>query len=166
MATASNQPLAVWAGFLRAHSALTTRLEHELVTERGLPLAWFEVLLQIDRAGHPLRMQELGNAVLLSKSGLTRLVDRMETAGLVERTSCPTDRRGVHVAITALGGDALAAAGPVHLRGIAEHFTGRLDPDDLRALATIVAKLVDDGRTPAPACDEAALPAAAPAEAR
>jgi DNA-binding MarR family transcriptional regulator len=109
-------------------------------------------------------MQELGNAVLLSKSGLTRLVDRMEIAGLVERTSCPTDRRGVHVAITALGTDALATAGPVHLRGIAEHFTGRLDGDDLRALAAILAKLVDEARPPAAACDPAA-PSAQPAEA-
>lgn len=154
MAAGSDEPLAVWAGFLRAHSALTTKLERDLVTERNLPLAWFEVLLHIDSAGEPLRMQELGRAVMLSKSGLTRLVDRMETAGLVERTSCPTDRRGVHVAVTAAGMAALAAARPVHLRGVAEHFTDRLDGDDLHALAQILAKLDGDPAASAAACDE------------
>ena len=82
----ADEPLAVWAAFL-AHSAITAKLERELVAERSLPLAWYEVLLQIERAGRPLRMQELASSVLLSKSGLTRLVDRMEGAGLVEWTS-------------------------------------------------------------------------------
>ena len=88
----ADEPLAVWAAFLRAHSTLTAKLERELIAERALPLAWYEVLLQIKRAGRPLRMQELAGSVLLSKSGLTRLVDRMEAAGLVERTNCPSDQ--------------------------------------------------------------------------
>jgi DNA-binding MarR family transcriptional regulator len=147
--------MAAWAGFLRAHSALTTKLERDLVAERGLPLAWFEVLLHIERAGYPLRMQELGGAVLLSKSGLTRLVDRMAGAGLVERVSCSTDRRGVQVAVTAAGKDALAAARPVHLRGVAEYFSNRLDHDDLQALSVILGKLLaDDPAASAEACDE------------
>src|SRR6266536_4323192 len=152
MPAGADEPLAVWAGFLRAHSALTSKLEHELLAERGLPLAWYEVLLQIDGAGRPLRMQELGGAVMLSKSGLTRLVDRMEAAGLVERTSCPSDRRGVFVLVTPAGAEALRAAAPVHLRGIAEHFTGRLDEDDLRALGAIVGKLIDGERPSGAAC--------------
>ena len=156
------EPLAVWAAFLRAHSAITAKLERELVAERALPLAWYEVLLQIRRAGRPLRMQELAGSVLLSKSGLTRLVDRMEAAGLVERTSCPSDRRGVHVATTDAGRAALKAASPVHLRGIGEHFTGRLDAADLRALGDVLAKLLDE-RPPADAScgDTDEVPAAA-----
>jgi DNA-binding MarR family transcriptional regulator len=159
----TDEPLAVWASFLRAHSVLTATLERELVAERDLPLAWYEVLLQIKRAGRPLRMQELAGSVLLSKSGLTRLVDRMETAGLVERTSCPSDRRGVFVTSTQAGVDAFRAAAPVHLRGIREHFTERLDDTDVRALAVALAKLLGEPLPPAECGQDEA--ATVPAEA-
>jgi DNA-binding MarR family transcriptional regulator len=151
MPAGADESVAVWAAFLRAHSVLTTKLERELVAERGLPLAWYEVLLFTQRAGEPMRMQELAASVLLSKSGLTRLVDRMEAAGLVERTSCETDRRGVYVRATDVGVATLRAAAPVHLRGIGEHFSDRLDPADLRALAVALAKLLDEAPPPATA---------------
>ena len=159
----ADEPLAVWAAFLRAHSTLTAKLERELVAERALPLAWYEVLLQIRRAGRPLRMQELAGSVLLSKSGLTRLVDRMEAAGLVERTHCPSDRRGVHVGATKAGLAAFRAAAPVHLRGIGEHFTDRLDEADLRALGAALAKLLDEPPPSADSCDPDQPPARATA---
>ena len=144
--------LAVWAAFLRAHSVLTASLERELVAERGLSLAWYEVLLQLRRAGGELRMQELARSVLLSKSGLTRLVDRMEAAGLVARRSCPTDRRGTFVTLTDEGRRAFRAAAPVHLRGIEEHFTSRLDDDDRRALAAVLDKLAGPQPAAMPDC--------------
>jgi DNA-binding MarR family transcriptional regulator len=144
--------LAVWAAFLRAHSVLTASLERELVAERGLSLAWYEVLLQLRRAGGELRMQELARSVLLSKSGLTRLVDRMEAAELVARRSCPTDRRGTFVTLTEEGRRAFRAAAPVHLRGIEEHFTSRLDDDDRRALAAVLDKLAGPQPAAMPDC--------------
>jgi DNA-binding MarR family transcriptional regulator len=145
-----DERLAVWAAFLRAHANVTGRLERELVSERGLSLSWYDVLLQLRLAGGQLRMQELARSVLLSKSGLTRLVDRMEAAGLVARRSCSSDRRGTFVTLTAEGRDALRAAAPVHLRGIEEHFLGLLDQTDLRALRTALEKVAGQD---APAAD-------------
>src|SRR5574341_775451 len=95
-----NDRLAAWAAFLRAHAAIKAKLERELLTERDLPLTWYEVLLHVDAFGGGMRMQELARSVLLSKSGLTRLVDRMEAAGLVVRRTCESDRRGAFVDIT------------------------------------------------------------------
>src|SRR5262249_11335051 len=87
--------LAVWRMFLRAHASIAGRLERDLVAEHGLPLAWYEVLLQLAEApGQRLRMTDLAERVLLSRSGLTRLVDRLVAEGLVERAACPSDARG------------------------------------------------------------------------
>ena len=97
-------------------------------------------------------MQELARSVLLSKSGLTRLVDRMQAAGLVARRSCPTDRRGTFVTLTRDGRAAFRAAAPVHLRGIEEHFTSQLDDDDRRALAAVLDKLVGPQEAPVLDC--------------
>jgi DNA-binding MarR family transcriptional regulator len=144
VSTTDEDRLAVWASFLRAHAAVTAKLERELLAERGLSLAWYDVLLQLRRAGGEVRMQQLARSVLLSKSGLTRLVDRMEAAGLVARRSCPTDRRGTFVRLTQAGRDAFRAAAPIHLRGIEEHFTSRLDEADRRALRTALDKLAGD----------------------
>ena len=152
--------VAVWASFLHAHSALMTQLERELVAERGITLPWYDVLLQLYQADGELRMQELAGAVLLSKSGLTRLVDRMETAGLVARRACPSDRRGTLVGLTSQGRETFRRAAPVHRRGIREHFTDKLDEDDLGALARVLAKVMG----PAPA-DEVGDCGAAAAEA-
>src|SRR5437763_1054664 len=91
-AAAEGVRLEAWRAFLTAHAVLTERLEAELQAERGLQLTWYDVLFQLSlTSGGERRMQELAGAVLLSKSGLTRLVARMEQAGLVERRACPTD---------------------------------------------------------------------------
>src|SRR5436190_18545741 len=105
--------LEAWAAFLQAHAAVLEALERELQDERAMPLAWYEVLLHLrEAAGGRLRMQELANAILLSQSGVSRLVDRMERAGLVERASCDTDGRGTFAQLTARGRDALRKATP------------------------------------------------------
>jgi DNA-binding MarR family transcriptional regulator len=149
--------LAAWAAFLRAHAAVKAKLERELLVERDLPLTWYEVLLHVTGSGGNVRMHELARSVLLSKSGLTRLVDRMEAAGLVVRRSCESDRRGHFVAVTPEGAAALRAAAPVHLRGISEHFTSHLSADELRVLRTMMERVADaneDPGTPAPPpCD-------------
>src|SRR6266496_4330651 len=115
--------MGAWASLLQVHSVLVGTLERELLAARGLPLAWYEVLLHLSRAPEgAARMQDLSEAVLLSKSGMTRLVDRMEEANLVTRRSCAADRRGTYAAITEAGREAFRRATPSHLRGLQEHF--------------------------------------------
>src|SRR6266536_1565517 len=96
--------LAVWRMFLRAHASIAGQLERDLVAEHGLPLAWYDVLLQLaEAAGQQLRMTDLADQVLLSRSGLTRLVDRLVAEGLVERAACPEDARGTFCVLTPAG---------------------------------------------------------------
>jgi len=90
--------IEAWWAFLEAHAAVIRALEREMAAEQGLPLTWYDILAHLDRAsqGH-LRMQALAECLLLSRSGVTRLIDRMEQAGLVRREFCPDDRRGSSV---------------------------------------------------------------------
>jgi DNA-binding MarR family transcriptional regulator len=130
--------IEVWRRFLRSHARLVEVLGTELERECGLPLSWYDVLVNLAAApGGKLRMTELARAVLLSRSGLTRLVDRMVAAGYVERRACPSDRRGALAVLTPVGREALRAAAPVHLRGIGEHFLDKLGDEDLAALARV-----------------------------
>jgi len=133
--------LAVWRAFLEANAALTRVLEQELEEQRGLSLHWYDALLQLHEAGGRLRMQDLAHRVLLHKSSITRLVDRMEAAGLVERAACPSDGRSRYTVITAEGRQVLRRAAPVHLRGIGRHFAAHLTDSDVIALARVLAKL-------------------------
>src|SRR5918998_651585 len=94
----------VWALFLKTYSALTDTLDAELTEAAGMPLTWFDVLVHlVDAPDGRMRMQDLSAAVLLSKSGVTRLVDRMERSGLITRGACPTDRRVVYAVLTPTG---------------------------------------------------------------
>jgi DNA-binding MarR family transcriptional regulator len=142
--------LTAWRLLLEAHKAVTELLEDELVTERGLPLNRYDVLLNLAEApGRRLRMQELSASVLLSKSGLSRLVDRMVEAGLVRREQCLDDRRGWFAVLTDQGMSALRRAAPVHLRGIQEHFAGHLEPEEVKALTEALSRVVAAARTSA-----------------
>ncbi|GAC1375871.1 MAG: MarR family transcriptional regulator [Acidimicrobiales bacterium] len=135
--------LSVWADFLRAHATITDVLGRELAEATGLPLSWYDVLTQLQSVPDGrLRMQELAAAVVLSKSGLTRLVDRLEREGLVQRTSCPSDRRGTFAAITPAGTVALSAARPVHLDGVARHFGSHLTGDQVATLSVAMRALL------------------------
>ncbi|MFP5023159.1 MarR family winged helix-turn-helix transcriptional regulator [Pseudonocardia phyllosphaerae] len=135
--------LASWRSFLRAHSGITKALEVELEVEQRLSLAAYDVLVQLSEApGHRLRMTELADAVLLSRSGVTRLVDRLERAALVTRSKVADDGRGVSAELTVAGYERLRVAAVTHMRGIREHFADRLDDADLTALERISRKLV------------------------
>jgi DNA-binding MarR family transcriptional regulator len=135
--------LAAWRLFLRAQAHLSRVLEAELLAEHGLPLASYDVLVQLAEApGRRLRMTELADRVLLSRSGLTRLVDRLEKDGLVERQACPGDARGTHAVLTEAGLTRLRSASPTHLRGISEHVTEVLSPDELDQLGRLMTKLL------------------------
>jgi DNA-binding MarR family transcriptional regulator len=139
--------LSVWRTFLRAHAQVTRRLEADLLAAHDLPLAEYDVLVQLAHApDRRLRMTELADRVLLSRSGLTRLVDRLVRAGLVERQACPNDARGILAVLTSAGLERLRGASPTHLAGIAAYATGRLAPDELTELGRLLARLVEGGR--------------------
>ncbi|MGL6279135.1 MAG: MarR family winged helix-turn-helix transcriptional regulator [Gaiella sp.] len=132
----SAHELAAWRGFLRAHAGLVRELDHELETTHGLPLHEYEVLLLLAEADHGrLRMSELADGALLSQSGLTRLVDRLEQAGLVVRERCEQDRRGLYARITDEGSRRFAQARVTHLAGVRSRFLDRFTTDELDALA-------------------------------
>lgn len=136
--------LESWRSFLRAHAGVTKALERELLAEQGLSLAAYDVLVQLAEApGRRRRMTDLADAVLLSRSGVTRLVDRLERDGLVARHRSPTDGRGVVAALTEQGLQRLREASRVHLDGVVRHFVARLDRGQLATLAAITARLID-----------------------
>lgn len=120
---------------LEVHSELISRLDSELERDHGLPLTSYEVLMYLADGGGKLRMGELADRLLLSRSGITRLVDRLERQGLVTRERCTDDGRGFFALLTDAGRRKLAAARPAHLAGVREHFLSRLDPQQLDQLA-------------------------------
>jgi DNA-binding MarR family transcriptional regulator len=129
--------LRAWQALLHAHHDITRRLDAELRTEHELSFGAYDVLLRLARApDRSLRMTELAERVMLSPSGLTRLVDQLSDEGLVRRERVPQDARGVMAQLTDRGRQVLRRAAKTHLRGIREHFTGRLSEGQLRALAS------------------------------
>ena len=138
----SDQQFEAWKAFLRAQSWLIRTLDRELIAEQGLPITFFDVLAQLSAAGGRLRMSELADAVLLSRSGVTRLVDRMVRAGLVRREACETDRRASYATLTTEGEQVLAEALPVHVQGIADHFGRHLSEEEAKTLAAALGRMV------------------------
>ncbi len=136
------EKLQAWREFLRAHSQLIGILEQEIVAGSGLPLTWYDVLVQIHSSpGRRLRMSELADRVVLSRSGVTRLVNRMVGAGLIVKRRCSSDRRGYFAAMTPAGEQALAASSPVHLAGIEKHFASHLSTRDALTLVQVFEKI-------------------------
>jgi DNA-binding MarR family transcriptional regulator len=142
-ASIDQKGIAAWGAFLEAHAAVIRALEREMAQEQGLPLIWYDILAHLDSAPQGrLRMQALAECLLLSRSGVTRLVDRMEQAGLVRRESCLDDRRGSYAIITQDGRLALRCAMPGHLRGIQRHFLHHLNDQDIGALHSALSKVL------------------------
>ena len=135
MSSPTAQQRAQWRVFLETALALIDILDAELQAQRGITLGWYDVLVHLEDAPDGLGMTEIANRILFSKSGLTRVIDRMETAGLVRRERPPEDRRVVRVLLTPAGLDTLNAARAVHRQGIEEHFVSHIDPAELEALA-------------------------------
>ncbi len=135
--------LGAWRGFLRVHSALFHELDSDLATTNDLPLRSYEVLLLLEDApGRRLRMSDLSRSVLLSPSGVTRLVDRLEREGLVTRERCPEDGRGYNAVLTEPGEVRLQRARATHLAGVRRLFLDKLGDADLLQLAEYWDKLV------------------------
>jgi|SRR2546423_535503 DNA-binding MarR family transcriptional regulator len=135
--------LELWERLIRAHSGIVARLEEEMERAQGLSLRWYEVLLHLSRAPDgAMRMQDLADLALQSKSGLTRVVDRMEEAGLVTRQTCPSDRRGVLAVVTPEGRRRFRRAAALHVRGIERHFGRHLSAAEPAALRSLVDRLL------------------------
>jgi DNA-binding MarR family transcriptional regulator len=127
---------------LETNARLSRRLGLRLEETCDLPLVWFEVLLQLRSSlDGRLKMSEIAEAIVHSSGGTTRLIDRLEEAGLVERQLCPSDRRAIHVAITALGNAKLDAALDVHIEYLDENLTSRLSDVERGELAALLTKL-------------------------
>lgn len=138
----TDRELRAWRSFLRAHSAVTRSLESDLFAQHALALPEYGVLVTLVEApDHQLRMTELADQVLLSRSGLTRLVDRMQRDGLVDRLPCPQDARGMNAVLTDLGYARLKQASGTHLRGVRTYVTGLLSEDELDQLHALMSKL-------------------------
>jgi DNA-binding MarR family transcriptional regulator len=128
--------LGAWRGMLRVHSALVKALDAELLEAHGLPLTSYEVLITLEAApDHRRRMSELADSVLLSRSGMTRLVDRLERDGLLERDQCADDGRGWFAVLTERGAEVLAHARATHLAGVRERFLRHFSEAELHRLA-------------------------------
>jgi DNA-binding MarR family transcriptional regulator len=137
--------LAAWRGLLRVHAALVKALDAELVAEHDLPLSSYEVLMALQASpGRRCRMAELADRVLLSRSGMTRLVDRLEREGLLERDSCTSDGRGCFAVLTQAGDELLARARPTHLHGVRERFLRHFGDDELHAMAAWWERMLPD----------------------
>jgi DNA-binding MarR family transcriptional regulator len=145
MAATANTPTAhplderelrAWRGMIRVHAALTKALDADLESVHGLPLSSYEVLMYLnDAEDGRMRMRDLAASVILSRSGLTRLVDRLEREGLIRRESCPSDARGAYAVLTPAGVSKLAVARDTHLAGVRSLFLAHFSADELELLA-------------------------------
>ena len=137
----SHQVLTAWRLLLETHRRLATALDRELKEEHAIGLDWYDVLYQLNAAGGRLRMRALSDATLFSRTDCTRLVDRMQGAGLVDREPDSEDRRGVYAVLTPAGKALLRAAAPTHLSGIQRLFGSRLHPAEIAAIRTGLARI-------------------------
>src|SRR3954453_20774810 len=139
----SDTDAAAWAGLLRVHAALVPVLDRELQSACGLPLTWYDVLLELNSApGRRLSMGELGRVAVVSRTRVSRVVDALEAAGLVGREANPEDRRSAFATITEAGRARLREAAPVYLDGIQRHFTSRMSAAESRTVAQALEKVL------------------------
>ena len=135
--------VAAWSALLRAHAAVVRRLEQHLDDTKGLPLSWYDVLLELGHApDRRLRMQELGERAVLSRTRVSRVVDALVAAGFVERRPDPGDGRVTYAVLTPAGRSRMRKAAPAYLQGIDDEFTDRLSPTELEALRTACERLI------------------------
>lgn len=133
---------AAWRALLLAHSRALTAIEADMEAAGTIPLTWYDVLLELRQEPKGLRMQELGDRVVLSRTRVSRLVDELEARGLVERRPDPVDGRATIASITGAGEDAFRATAPLYLAKIEEHFTRHLTATQQRAIATGLERVV------------------------
>jgi|TARA_B100001971_G_scaffold26497_1_gene20938 DNA-binding MarR family transcriptional regulator len=137
----------MWRSFLEAHSTVVKQLERRMQEQHGLPLAWWDVLLQLADGpdGRP-RMGDLAELVLLTRSGITRLVDRMVGEELVARKPCPGDRRGYYAVITEKGKEIIEKVGPDHSNDAWEVFLGHMTQEEAAVLGQVFSRVLNAGK--------------------
>jgi DNA-binding MarR family transcriptional regulator len=140
----AGRSIGAWRALLQAHASLLRQLEIDLEAATGLALADFDVLAQLALADGKLRMTQLANRALISRSGMTRRVARLVDQGLVSRASVDADGRGVDISLTEAGLARLTETAPVHARGIARYFVSRLEDDELAVLERALGKVTID----------------------
>lgn len=149
------QQLEAWKRFLRAHAALTRELSADLVAEHGLTINDYEVLLNLARAdGKRLRRVDLAERVILTASGITRLLEGLERAGCVEREACADDRRVVYAKLTDAGHQKLREASRTHLAGVNALFTERFTEEERATLSSLLSRLPAAGGDDADCTDQ------------
>jgi DNA-binding MarR family transcriptional regulator len=142
ISTLTQNRIESWVAFLRAHSAITRQLNTDLLNVHGLTLNDYEVMLLLSRAeGRRMRRVDLAQSVVLTASGITRLLDGLERAGYVEKDSCATDGRVSYAKLTNAGHSKLKEASATHLRGVDEMFLGRFSDIELEQLAALLGRL-------------------------
>ena len=140
---ANELAFAAWTGLWRAQGRILSAVEHELKKEGLAPLAWYDVLLELERAGDGgLRPFELERALLLPQYGLSRLLDRIEREGHIMRRPCPDDRRGQIILITPQGRDLRKRMWPVYARAIRESLTDKLSEEQLESLRDVLGDIL------------------------
>ena len=155
--------MAAWLAVLQSNAVLLEALERDLEAAHGLPMTWLEVLIRLaDAPDGRVKMQELVETAFLTKSGVTRLVDRMETAGLVARCACDSDRRVTYASITEAGRKAIREAMPSHVADVEREFARHLTVDEQRVLRQLLTKVLQaHGRGLDTSCGAAGAPAKA-----
>ena len=138
--------ITTFGRLVEAYALLTKTLDDEMEAAVGIPLLWYGVLLHLGRSPGGLRpISELVAATAFTSGGVTRLVDRIEQAGYVERRACPRDRRVIYVGLTERGRELVERASAVHVRGIQEHLVNMVDAAEVAQLDAILAKVVRRG---------------------
>lgn len=139
--------LEAYRGFITAHAEVITRIERDLAAASVIPVVWYDVLIELyESPGRRMRMHELARAVVLSRSTLTRTVDRLEAAGLLRREPDPEDRRGAYAVLTDEGLEAMRQAWPAYGLSIVESFAMHLSDEEARTLADVFERIVAANR--------------------
>ena len=141
--------LGAWRAFVEAHTAVMDVLERELTERRGISLTWYDALLQLSEApGNRMRMSELADSIVISRSGFSRAARRMEEAGLIAREPSPEDGRGAYVVLTDQGRRTFRRAAAVHLRGVEEHFLRFFDEAEAAVVERVLRRVRPARRRP------------------
>src|SRR6266699_3651358 len=146
LSTPSPERLRAWRLYFESALALIDVLDAELERDAGIPMRWYDALVQLEETPDGLRMNELAERILYSKSGFTRVVDRLEEAGLVRRVRPENDRRSILVVLTENGSDTMERARNHHRDGIERHFSQHLSGAEIKALTRALEKISTHAR--------------------
>lgn len=140
----STEHFSMWRSFIEAHSSVVRTLEQAMQEEHGVPLTWFDVLLHLEEAPQRrLRLGELAESVILTRSGITRLVDRMVEAGVIRREPCPDDRRGHYAVITQQGKDTIERVGPSHSKKAQDIFLNHVSAEEAALMRSVFVRVLE-----------------------